>query len=153
MLLTLEDRRAARVFQVFPFPFLLDGTRIGDVDYTEGRRRLRSQPVGSDVPNGALWTLNPDPAGDIQYNNNLFTESTAAMVDSFRQALRDTVLAPERRSHWATAHPPNRRADTPRPLHARSASSQSARYRSGVWPTAAQSASTDPRGGSALPAR
>jgi non-ribosomal peptide synthetase component F len=99
MLPTLADERAACVFQVFPFPFLLDATKIGDVEYTEVRRRLRSQPIGSDVPNGALWTLNLDPAGDIvggiQFNNNLFTEtSTAAMVDAFRAALRDTVLSP-----------------------------------------------------------
>jgi condensation enzyme len=99
MLPTLEDGRAACVLQVFPFPFLLDGTLIGDVTYSEVRRRLRSQPVGSDVPNGALWTLNLDPAGDvvggIQFNSNLFDERTMRdLVTEFRQALQDTVTAP-----------------------------------------------------------
>ncbi|MFJ7905562.1 condensation domain-containing protein [Kitasatospora sp. NPDC096204] len=100
MLPTLEDERAACVFQVFPFPFLLDGELIGDLEFTEVRRRLTSQPVGSDVPNGALWTLNLDPAGDvvagIQYNSNLYDESTMAeQVDRFREVLRELVGAPD----------------------------------------------------------
>ncbi|GAA3002349.1 condensation domain-containing protein [Kitasatospora sp. NPDC006786] len=100
MLPTLEDGRAACVFQVFPFPFLLDGELIGDLEYTEVRRRLTSQPVGSDVPNGALWTLNLDPAGDvvagIQYNSNLYDESSVAeQVDRFREVLRELVGAPD----------------------------------------------------------
>ncbi|MEU1287220.1 condensation domain-containing protein [Kitasatospora sp. NPDC005856] len=100
MLPTLEDGRAACVFQVFPFPFLLDGELIGDLEFTEVRRRLTSQPVGSDVPNGALWTLNLDPAGDvvagIQYNSNLYDESSLAeQVDRFREVLRELVGAPD----------------------------------------------------------
>ncbi|RKT19430.1 condensation domain-containing protein [Streptomyces sp. 1114.5] len=100
MLPTLEDGRAACVFQVFPFPFLLDAELIGDLEYTEVRRRLTSQPVGSDVPNGALWTLNLDPAGDvvagIQYNSNLYDErSVAEQVDRFRAVLRELVGAPD----------------------------------------------------------
>lgn len=94
----LADDRAACVLQVFPFPFLLDGELVGDVIYTEVRRRHRSQPVGSEVPNGALWTLNLDPEGDIvaaiQYNSNLFDESTMrAMVEQYRQVLAEMVRA------------------------------------------------------------
>jgi hypothetical protein len=100
MSLVLSDDRAACVLQVFPFPFLLDGELIGDVAYTEVRRRLRSQPVGSDVPNGMLWTLNLDPEGDIvaavQYNSNLFDQSTTSgMVEQFRQVLMQTVRTPD----------------------------------------------------------
>ncbi|SFT36192.1 Condensation domain-containing protein [Actinopolyspora lacussalsi subsp. righensis] len=95
-----EDDRAACVFQAFPFPFLLDGEPIGDLVYTEVRRRLRSQPVGSEVPNGALWTLNFDPEGDVvaavQFNSNLFHESTiAAMVSEYLTVLRLSVTDPE----------------------------------------------------------
>jgi hypothetical protein len=97
---TLEDRRAAVVFQVFPFPFLLDGELVGDLEFSEVRRRLLSQPVGSDVPNGALWTLNLDPSGEIvagiQYNTNLFEEaSVAAMVERFVEVLGETVTQPD----------------------------------------------------------
>ncbi|HEY9475129.1 MAG TPA: condensation domain-containing protein [Mycobacteriales bacterium] len=100
MLPTLEDDAAACVFQVFPFPFVLDGDMVGDVEYSEVRRRLLSQPVGSDVPNGALWTLNIDPDGDviagIQFNNNLYHQSTiSGMVSEFVRVLRDAVAAPD----------------------------------------------------------
>ncbi|MFF2040688.1 condensation domain-containing protein [Kitasatospora sp. NPDC058170] len=100
MLPTLEDDRAACVFQVFPFPFLLDGELIGDLEYTEVRRRLTSQPLGSDVPNGALWTLNLDPAGDVvagvQYNSNLYDErSVAEQADQFRAVLGELVESPD----------------------------------------------------------
>jgi condensation enzyme len=103
---TLEDGRAACVIQVFPFPFLLDGTTVGDLAYTEFRRRLRSQPVGSDVPNGALWTLNLDPSGDIvasiQFNSNLFDEQTLIdMVSQFRSVLQETVTAPDEPLRWS----------------------------------------------------
>ncbi|MEU6405197.1 condensation domain-containing protein [Streptomyces sp. NPDC046985] len=95
-----EDDRAACVFQVFPFPFVLDGEEIGDLVFTEIRRRLDSQPVGSDVPNGALWTLNLDPAGDVvagvQYNSNLYDmSSVAGMVEEYRAVLGEAVAAPD----------------------------------------------------------
>ncbi|MCI4061237.1 condensation domain-containing protein [Micromonospora sp. R77] len=98
MLPVLRDDAAACVFQVFPFPFVLDDERVGDLVWTEMRRRLVSQPVGSDVPNGALWTLNLDPVGDIvgsvQYNSNLYDERTvAAMVRGYREVLAEVVPA------------------------------------------------------------
>lgn len=100
MLPVLGDDRAACVFQVFPFPFLLHGEMIGDLEFTEIRRRLDSQPVGSDVPNGALWTLNLDPVGDvvagIQYNSNLYDEgSMAALVKRFVAILSEVVTEPD----------------------------------------------------------
>jgi len=100
-----EDDRAACVFQVFPFPFLLDDDLIGDMAYTEVRRRLQSQPVGGEVPNGSLWTLNFDAAGDvvaaIQFNSNLFHESTiAAMVSDYIAVLRQTVTDPAAPLSW-----------------------------------------------------
>lgn len=97
---TLEDGRAAWVFQVFPFPHLLDGEKVGGVEFSEVRRRLRSQPLGSDVPNGALWTLNLDPAGDVvaavQYNSNLFDESTIAdAARDYTRILREVAGNPD----------------------------------------------------------
>lgn len=101
----LTDTGAGCVFQVFPFPYLLSGDLIGDVEYTEVRRRLRSQPVGGEVPNGQLWTLNFDAAGDmvgaIQYNTNLFGEATiTSMVSDYLDLLRSSVLAREAALDW-----------------------------------------------------
>ncbi|MFD6756874.1 condensation domain-containing protein [Micromonospora gifhornensis] len=96
----MTDDQGACVFQVFPFPFVLDGELVGDLKYTEMRRRLISQPVGSDVPNGALWTLNLDPGGDVvgsvQFNSNIYDEVTITeMVAQYRQTLRESVVSPD----------------------------------------------------------
>jgi condensation enzyme len=96
----MADGAAPVVFQAFPFPYVLDGTAVGDLEYTELRRRLVSQPVGSDVPDGGLWTFNIDPVGDVvgsmQYRSNLFTESTVArLVDDYHAVLRAVVADPD----------------------------------------------------------
>jgi hypothetical protein len=96
----MTDDHAPVVFQAFPFPYVLDGTVVGDVEYTELRRRLTSQPVGSDVPDGGLWTFNIDPSGDVvgsmQYRSNLYDEATIArLVDEYREVLRTAVAKPD----------------------------------------------------------
>ncbi|MEK8107738.1 hypothetical protein NKG94_26880 [Micromonospora sp. M12] len=88
------------MFQVFSFPFLLDRELIGDLEYTEIRHRLVSQPLVSDVPDGALWTLNIDPAGEIvgavAYKSGLFDESTVAgWVTGYQEVLREMVADPD----------------------------------------------------------
>ncbi|TDB81618.1 condensation domain-containing protein [Micromonospora sp. KC721] len=100
MMPAIEDDRAVCVFQVFPFPFLLDRERVGDLEYTEIRRRLVSQPLGSDVPDGALWTLNLDPCGDVigcvAYKSGLFDEATVAgLVAAYQEVLAELVAAPD----------------------------------------------------------
>src|SRR5262249_27823786 len=76
----VDDNAAPAVFQVFPFPFLMDDTTVGDLAYTEVRWRLRSQELCSDIPDGALWTLNIDATneiiGSVAYKSALFDEST-----------------------------------------------------------------------------
>ncbi|HWU11089.1 MAG TPA: condensation domain-containing protein [Streptomyces sp.] len=92
----LEDR-APCVFQGFSFPELLDGERVGPLGYTELRGRTRSQPLGPDVPDGALWTLELDPAGPItgsvQYRTRLFDAATVESWTASYTALLDTVTA------------------------------------------------------------
>jgi hypothetical protein len=90
MLPALAADRAPFVFQVFPFPFLLDGELIGDLRYTEIRRRLLAQTQTSEVPDGGLWTLNLDPAGDVvgcvTFRNELFDAATiTGLVDRYRE--------------------------------------------------------------------
>lgn len=99
MLPAMADDRAPCVFQVFPFPFLLDGQMVGDLEYTEIRRRLTSQPIGSDVPDGSLWTLSPlssgELAGSVQYRTNLYDEETVAeMAAEYSTVLRAALAAP-----------------------------------------------------------
>jgi hypothetical protein len=101
MLPVIVEGRAPFVFQVFAFPFLLDGETVGDLEYTELRRRTHDQPVSSDVPDGMLWTLNLDPAGDImgsaQYRSNVYSLETAtALAAEYRAILAAGAADPDR---------------------------------------------------------
>jgi hypothetical protein len=95
-----DNSVAVCALQVFQNPFVMNGTVVGDLKYSEIRRRLLSQPLGSDIPNGALWTLEINECGEIygavRFDSNEFEGSTiASMVDEFRRILRDIVTAPD----------------------------------------------------------
>ncbi|MDP9870281.1 MULTISPECIES: condensation domain-containing protein [Streptosporangium] len=97
----MEPNSAACVFQVVQSPFMMGGAQVGDLRFTAMRRRVLSAPVGSQLPDGALWTLELQPEGDIVgkigFTSNLFDESTVtAMVSDFRRVLRETVTGPGR---------------------------------------------------------
>jgi condensation enzyme len=100
MLPAIADRAAPAVFQIFPDPVMLGDDIAGDLKYTEITRRLISQPVGSAIPDGALWTLNMEPSGEVvgntSFKRNLFHESTISdMVAEFHQVLASVVAAPD----------------------------------------------------------
>ncbi|HEX4816688.1 MAG TPA: condensation domain-containing protein [Nonomuraea sp.] len=87
-------------FQVFQFPFTMERSRIGDLVYDDLRRRVLSQPVTTDIPDGALWTLDLDPAGDLVcslwFNTNLFEEATIRdMVSRFLGVLGKILPDPD----------------------------------------------------------
>ncbi|MCI0383182.1 condensation domain-containing protein [Streptomyces sp. CNQ085] len=87
-------------FQVFQFP-AREGMEAGDVRISEIRRRLLSQPVSTDVPDGVLFQLDIDPAsgemlGHLGYNTNLFREETMReFAAGFVRVLDRTVMAPD----------------------------------------------------------
>ncbi|GIH66865.1 condensation domain-containing protein [Microbispora siamensis] len=102
------DDTAVISFQVFQFPFSLERERIGDIEYTDMRRRVLSQPVTTDVPDGALWTLDIHPEGDIVaslwFNTNLFVEETIRdMVSRFLRVLRTVLADPDAPLAWGTS--------------------------------------------------
>lgn len=83
---------AACVFQVTQSPFMMRAERIGELTYTAIRRRVASAPVGSQIPDGALFGLELDPQGgvigSIGYTTNLFGEnSIAAMAEQYKKTL------------------------------------------------------------------
>jgi hypothetical protein len=91
---------AVGAIQVFQHPFVTDGELGAGLKYAEIRRRLLSQEVSADIPDGTLWTLDVDPSdgifGNIKFNRNEFDESTiAGMVDAFTAALRRIVTTPD----------------------------------------------------------
>ncbi|GAB2486239.1 hypothetical protein GCM10027187_62270 [Streptosporangium sandarakinum] len=97
MLPVMQDDMALVAFQVFRSPFPSERGTAGELEYSVIRRRLLSQPVGGDIPDGAMWHLELDPGGEIigsmAYNSNLFDAATIDdMVTEFGAALRRLVL-------------------------------------------------------------
>ncbi|TDV41048.1 condensation domain-containing protein [Actinophytocola oryzae] len=88
-------------FQVFQFPFVMAAQRVGEVEYSEIRRRLLPATVSTDIPDGALWTIDIDPAGgemigQLQFNSNRTDASTVRdLVARFQQVLKQTVSTPD----------------------------------------------------------
>jgi hypothetical protein len=95
-----EDGLAACAFQVWQFDSVLDRRTIGDIEYSEVRRRLLPQARGTDVPDGALLTLDLDPSGEIYgniaYNRNLYEEATMRdLADRYARTLENAVASPD----------------------------------------------------------
>jgi hypothetical protein len=88
-------------FQVFQFPFVMAAQQVGELEYSEIRRRLLPAEVSTDIADGGLWTLDIDPAGgemigQLQFNSNRFDASTIrGMVSRFLQVLKQSVSTPD----------------------------------------------------------
>lgn len=94
-----EDGLDVIAFEVLQFPESLEGRVVGDVRYSEIRRRLLSQPASSDIPDGALWALDILPSGEIigslKFNGSLFDAGTMwRMIEDYDRILRNAVSAP-----------------------------------------------------------
>lgn len=92
----LEANAACCVFQVTQSPYMLQGQPIGDLLFTAIRQRLVSAPVGSQIPDGALFGLEFDAEGAINgsigYTSNLFESKTIEeMVAGFQNVLVETL--------------------------------------------------------------
>jgi hypothetical protein len=63
------------LFQVIQPPYMMLGQRIGDLEYTAVWRRVISQPAGSDIPDGMLWSVHlgeTEAVGAIGFSRHLF---------------------------------------------------------------------------------
>ncbi|MFF8412516.1 condensation domain-containing protein [Streptomyces omiyaensis] len=93
------DGLASCVFQVIQTPFTMAGERIGPLAYRAVRRKVLSQSVGSDIPDGTLLCLEVSPTGELigelGFSSNLYDESTVRrLVAGFRDVLSELVSAP-----------------------------------------------------------
>ena len=93
-----DDSVAVGAFQAFQNG--PNGGQIGDLEYTELRRRVLFQAEGSDIPDGALWTMEIDPSGEIfgclRFDRNQFDEVTVDEIASeFQRVLRRVVTTPD----------------------------------------------------------
>jgi hypothetical protein len=83
-------------FQVHPFAHVMDGTRVGDLEFTEVLRRMAPVAASSQLPDGGLWTLSFDPSGDVngtlRYRTDRFSEQTVlALISGYQESLWDLV--------------------------------------------------------------
>ncbi len=91
------DTTAGIAFQVFQFPFVMADQRVGDLTCSEIRRRLLPAEVSTDIPDGALWTLDLDPAngemiGQVQYNSDRYHASTIRdLLARFLQVIKQSL--------------------------------------------------------------
>ena len=101
MATAMQDSMTPVTFQVHPLAFVMDGTRVGNIEYTEIRRRLDPVGVSPQLPDGALWTLSFDPAGEVlgtlRYRTDRFNEQTIIrLINEYQQSLRDLVAEYDR---------------------------------------------------------
>jgi hypothetical protein len=94
----MADNGTAAVFQSIPDP-KQDVDAPGDLKYVRITRLLNSHPLGSSVPDGALWDVNKIPSGEavgaISYKRNLFRDDTiASMAADFEQIARAMSSSP-----------------------------------------------------------
>ncbi|MFI7677463.1 condensation domain-containing protein [Actinophytocola sp. NPDC049390] len=83
---------SACAFQSFQFPDLMEETTVGDLTYTEVRKRVESSSETSEIPNGIVFTLDLLPTGEIaahaRYSKADFLEPTIEkLVGDYREIL------------------------------------------------------------------
>ncbi len=91
---------AVIAFEVLQSPSTMDSELIGDLKYSEIRRRVLSQDVSSGIPDGILWAMDVLPSGEIagsvKYDVNVFDEATVAkLAADYCDVLRNGVGAPD----------------------------------------------------------
>lgn len=91
---------AVVTFQLFQFPGVMNGQRVGSLEFSEIRRRLLPCQATTDIPNGVLWTLDILPSGEIaghiKFNQNEFLPATMiGITDDYQRILANALAAPE----------------------------------------------------------
>ena len=93
-----DPRQSVCAFQTFQFAHT-NAVPMGSLTLLEIRRRVLSQPIGSDIPEGCLWTLEIDPTGEIygslRYDSMEFDEaSMAGLAAEYTELLRQLAQDP-----------------------------------------------------------
>ncbi len=63
------------LFQAVQPPYTMQGNRIGDLEYTAIWRRVLPQPVGSETPDGMIWSMHlgdNEVVGGLSFSRHLF---------------------------------------------------------------------------------
>jgi len=93
------EQQATCVFQIIT-QLMPDEEEIGDLTYYPIRREFAPLELTSDIPDGMLWTLRVNRAGevfgDIRFKTNLFKADTAdQMMAAYERILRAAIADPD----------------------------------------------------------
>ncbi|GAA2053469.1 hypothetical protein GCM10009839_71650 [Catenulispora yoronensis] len=87
------------LFQAVQPPYLMQGNRIGDLEYTAIWRRVIPQPLGSDTPDGMIWSMHlgaDEVVGGLSYSRHLFEQAEVEeQVAGFLAVIGEMVADPD----------------------------------------------------------
>lgn len=87
------------LFQAVQPPFSMQGKQIGDLEYTAIWRRVIPQPVGSDTPDGMIWSMHlssTEVVGGLSFSRHLFDPADVLeQVDGFLSVIGEMVAEPD----------------------------------------------------------
>jgi condensation enzyme len=91
-----DEWLATSAFQSLPSADVMDGTRVGDLEYSEVRRRMVEAGTSARLPDGMLWTLNFDASGEVyanvSYRTDRFRDQTISdVIAGYQESLRDLL--------------------------------------------------------------
>ncbi|MBF6049174.1 condensation protein [Streptomyces sp. NRRL B-1677] len=87
------------LFQAVQPPYLMQGNRIGDLEYTAIWRRVIPQPLGSDTPDGMIWSMhlsNTEVVGGLSFSRHLFEQAeVGSQAAEFLDVIGEMVAGPD----------------------------------------------------------
>lgn len=87
------------LFQAVQPPYTLEGKRIGDLEYTAIWKRVVPQPVGSETPDGMIWSMhlsNSEVAGGLSFSRHLFDQADVdEQVAGYLSVIGEMVADPD----------------------------------------------------------
>ncbi len=87
------------LFQAVQPPYLMQGKRVGDLEYTAIWRRVIPQPLGSETPDGMIWSMHLSPdevVGGLSFSRHLFSQAEVhQQVAQFLGVIGEMVADPD----------------------------------------------------------
>jgi hypothetical protein len=87
------------LFQAVQPPYLAQGKRIGDIEYTAIWRRVIPQPMGSETPDGMIWSMhlsNTEVVGGLSFSRHLFDQAEVhEQVAGYLRVIGEMVADPD----------------------------------------------------------
>jgi hypothetical protein len=87
------------LFQAVQPPYLMQGNRIGDLEYTAIWRRVIPQPLGSETPDGMIWSMHlsdTEVVGGLSFSRHLFERAEVEeQVAGFLDVIGEMVADPD----------------------------------------------------------